>query len=134
MNFLEERILKSLLPHSAHAPATEVHHLPLTHDHGSVVHRMCMHTDNDLSDSHTIRYALYIISSLLFLLHYSFFSPVNLTLLSNIRLNPSHSVLSSFSRIISVNVCNFASILSACASAIASINAGFFGEPYSSSP
>lgn len=48
-------------------------------------------------------------------------------------LYPSHSVVVlSFNN--SFIVCNFASVISARLSAIASARAGFFGEPYSSSP
>ena len=52
---------------------------------------------------------------------------------SNNRLYPSHSVVCLSFRI-SFIVCILASVISARFSAIASARAGFFGEPYSSSP
>lgn len=57
------------------------------------------------------------------------------TFVSNIRLYPNHSSpLSLLPSSISIKPSSFASVLSAKASATASIKAGFFGEPYSSSP
>lgn len=60
--------------------------------------------------------------------------PLFLRFDSNSRLYPSHSLLSPAARKISVKVSILASVLSARFSATASARAGFFGEPYSSSP